>query len=137
MTTNYSVYIQFIEHKGYRHVIHLCEHSKGTGDLVLLHGTGVASEATWYPMLSEFRSFRRVICPDLRGMGRSHSLGFVDRPVPVDEDVLAILTHCSINHCYMVGYSFGGLIALLVNAVRHELVCNMVLLEPTLLERAS
>lgn len=140
MSTDPAVDVQWIEHRGYRHAIHLWETSEGTGDLVLLHGAGVASEATWYPMLPEFKSFRRIICPDLRGMGRSHSLDFIDRSVTVDEvvdDVLAILTHYSINQCQMVGYSFGGLIALLVNAARRELVCDMVLLEPALLERAS
>ena len=110
------------------------QHSEGTGDLVLLHGAGVASEATWYPMLPELKSFRRIICPDLRGMGRSHSLDFIDRPVTVDEvvdDVLAILTHYSIDQRQMVGYSCGGLVALLVNAARRELVCGLVLLEPS------
>ena len=114
MSTDPAVDVQWIEHRGYRHAIHLWETSEGTGDLVLLHGAGVASEATWYPMLPEFKSFRRIICPDLRGMGRSHSLDFIDRSVTVDEvvdDVLAILTHYSINQCQMVGYSFGGLIA--------------------------
>ena len=38
-------------------------------------------------MLSELKSFHRIICPDLRGMGRSHSLDFIDRPVTVDEVV--------------------------------------------------
>jgi len=51
--------------------------------------------------------------------------------------MFAILTHYSINQCRMVGYSFVGLIALLVNAARRELVCDMALLEPSLLERAS
>ena len=91
-------------------------------------------------MLSELKSFHRIICPDLRGMGRSHSLDFIDRPVTVDEvveDVLAILTHYSIDQRQIVGYSCGGLVALLVNAARRELVCGLVLLEPTLLERAS
>ena len=131
MITHLTVDVQFFEHKGYRHAIHLCETSEGTGDLVLLHGAGVASEATWYPLLSEFKNFHRIICPDLDGMGRSHSLDFVDRPVTVDEvaeDVLAILAHYSINQCQMVGYSFGGLITLLVNAARRELVYDMVLL---------
>lgn len=96
MNTNPTVDVQFIEHKGYRHTIHHCERLEGTGDLVLLHGAGVASEATRYPILAEFKSFRRIICPDLRGMGRSYSLDFVDRPVTANEvveDALAILIH--------------------------------------------
>ena len=37
----------------------------------------------------------------------------------------------------MVGYSFGGLIALMVNALNPGVVSDLVLLEPALLERAS
>ena len=71
MSADPAVDVQFIEYQGYRHATHLSETSEGTGDLMLLHGAGVASEATWYPMLPEFRSFRRIICPELRGMARS------------------------------------------------------------------
>ncbi len=41
------------------------------------------------------------------------------------------------THCQMVGYSFGGLIALMVNALNPGSVSDLVLLEPALLERKS
>ena len=54
------------------------------GNLLRLHRSGVASENIWYPLLSSFQSHRRIICPDLPGMGRSHALDFEDWPISVD-----------------------------------------------------
>ena len=140
MRSQLSVDVRFIERADYRIAVHTVENREGVGDLVLLHGAGVASEATWYPMLATFQSYRRVICPDLRGMGRSHALDFEDRSMTanvVADDVDAILDELSVRRCQMVGYSFGGLIALMVNALNPGVVDDLVLLEPALLERSS
>ena len=135
-----SVDIRFVDSGDYRIATHISENPGGEGDLVLLHGAGVASEPTWYPMLPDFRSYRRVICPDLRGMGLSHALDFEERPITasaVASDVYGLLEEFSVTRCQMVGYSFGGLIALMVNALSPGVVSDLVLLEPALLERAS
>ena len=140
MRSQPSVAVRFIDREDYRIAVHIAENADGVGDLVLLHGAGVASEATWYPMLSAFQSYRRIICPDLRGMGRSHAHDFEDRPITasiVAGDLDAVLDKLSVSRCQMVGYSFGGLIALMVNALNPGVVDDMVLLEPALLERAS
>ena len=140
MRSQPPVDVRFINREDYRIAVHIAENLEGVGDLVLLHGAGVASEATWYPMLSAFQSYRRVICPDLRGMGRSHAYDFEDRSITasvVAGDLDAVLDELSVSRCQMVGYSFGGLIALMANAVNPGVVDDMVLLEPALLERAS
>ncbi len=140
MISQPSVDVRFIDREDYRLAIHIAENREGCGDLILLHGAGVASEATWYPLLSAFQSYRRVICPDLRGMGRSHALDFEDCAISasiVADDVDAILDEFSVKQCQMVGYSFGGLIALMVNALSPGVVDDLVLLEPALLERSS
>lgn len=140
MRSQPSVDVRFFERADYRIAVHFVENREGVGDLVLLHGAGVASEATWYPMLATFQSYRRVICPDLRGMGRSHAHDFEDRSITanvVADDVDAILDELSVRRCQMVGYSFGGLIALMANALNPGVVDDLVLLEPALLERSS
>ena len=140
MSAQPSVDIRFIERADYRIAVHIAENREGVGDLVLLHGAGVASEATWYPMLATFQSYRRVICPDLRGMGQSHAIDFEDRSITanvVADDVDAILDELSVRRCQMVGYSFGGLIALMVNVRNPGVIDDLVLLEPALLERSS
>ena len=112
----------------------------GTEDVVLLHGAGVASELTWSPMLPSLSQFRHLICIDLRGMGSSHALDFVDRPLSlpdVVDDVLASVDALSVEHFHLIGYSFGGLIALMVHQRATGRCQRMALLEPALLERES
>jgi pimeloyl-ACP methyl ester carboxylesterase len=140
LTPASAVSVQRILRDDYCIAVHLFENPLGRGDLILLHGAGVASEATWYPMISGFSHYRRVICPDLRGMGRSHALDFEDRPITaglVADDMTYVLRRYDVNQCHMVGYSFGGLIALMVNARLPKVISALVLLEPALLERVS
>ena len=73
-------------------------------------------------------------------MGRSHASDFEDQAITAEalaNDIGDLLTEFSVTHCQMVGYSFGGLIALMVNALNPGSVSDMVLLEPALLERKS
>ena len=81
MSPEPSISIRFIDLDDYRLAVHVSHNPSGTGDLILLHGAGVASESTWYSMLSAVQSYRRILCPDLRGMGRSHASGFEDPPI--------------------------------------------------------
>ena len=105
-----------------------------------MHGAGVASESTCYPMPPAFQSFRRILCPDLRGMGRSHAPDFEYHPITSDDvadDIREFLTEFSVTHCQMVWYSLGGLIALMVNPLYPGAVSDLVLLEPALFEQVS
>jgi pimeloyl-ACP methyl ester carboxylesterase len=135
-----SINIRFIDLDDYRLAVHVGHNPTGTGDLILLHGAGVASESTWYPMLSAFQSYRRILCPDLRGMGRSHASDFEGHPITAEagaDDIGDLLTEFSVTQCQIVGYSFGGLIALMFNALNPRSVSDLVLLEPAFLERMS
>ena len=53
------------------------------------------------------------------------------------DDIGDLLKEFSVTHCQIVGYSFGGLIALMVNALNPGSASDLVLLEPALLERMS
>ena len=53
------------------------------------------------------------------------------------DDIGDLLKEFSVTHCQIVGYSFGGLIALMVNALNTRSVSDLVLLEPALLEQMS
>ena len=130
---------QFIERADQRIGVHVKEEGSGPA-LVMLHGAGVASELTWGPLLEQQRRERPVLCIDLRGMGRTHAIDGVERPLSlpeVVEDVVACLDTFSIRTFDLVGYSFGGLIALLVNRQLQGRCERLVLLEPALFERQS
>ena len=73
-------------------------------------------------------------------MDRFHASDFEYHLTIVDavaEDIYELLTEFSVTHCQMVGYRFGALIALMVNALNPGAVSDLVLLEPALFERLS
>ncbi len=135
-----AVTVQWVERPDYRVAVHERVTADGQGDLLLLHGAGVASEATWYPFFPHFSEYARIVCVDLRGMGRSHAPDGLDRPLSVEivvADVMAVMDALSITCCDLVGYSFGGLVALMLRQRMPERIRKTALIEPALLERAE
>lgn len=99
--------------------------------LVLQHGYGRSGVfwRSWIPYLSRFY---RVVCPDLRGLGRSpldfdphqgiHVEGFI-------EDLGALIDHVAggapVHYC---GESLGGILGITVGATRPERFRSLTLL---------
>lgn len=77
--------------------------------LVLLHG-GAGSWLHWLPTIAAFRSRRRVIAPDLPGLGSS-----ADLPADATDGGAAIvaagLARVAERAPDLVGFSFGGVLA--------------------------
>lgn len=111
----------------------------GQGSLLLLHGAGVAGELTWQPMVGYLGSWREIIIPDLRGMGATHAPDRCEHPFELDdvvEDIEALLNTLNIEYlAAVVGYSFGGLVAMRLKQRVGARIARMGLLEPALLER--
>ncbi|MFZ0548507.1 MAG: alpha/beta hydrolase, partial [Candidatus Promineifilaceae bacterium] len=82
---------------------------KGEGHPLLLLHAGVADSRMWDAQFDAFSQHYRVIRFDLRGFGRSDmpSGSFSNY-----EDVRALLDYLQIESTYLIGISFGGLIAL-------------------------
>src|SRR4051794_388547 len=98
----------------------------GTGQpLVLLHG-GLASSEMFGPVLPLLAQDHQVVAVDLQGHGRTAD---VDRPLDmalIADDVAALVEHLGLGPVDVVGYSFGGGVAL-QTAVRHpQLVRRLV-----------
>jgi 3-oxoadipate enol-lactonase len=101
--------------------------------LLMLHGTAESGEAyrQWIPALS--REFR-IVCPDLRGMGRSTRIA-PDATLSMDDlvdDMLALMRALGIARYAIIGEKVGALLALRL-AARHPtqvgalaLACGMV-----------
>lgn len=79
---------------------------KGTC-IVLLHGY-LESLEIWNCIAEELHEDFRVICPDLPGHGKSGILGDVHTMEKLAESVIAVLDHCLINKCFIIGHSMGG-----------------------------
>jgi pimeloyl-ACP methyl ester carboxylesterase len=86
---------------------------------LLLHGTAEDGEAfrRWIPALAgDFR----ILCPDLRGAGRSTPIAR-GAEVELDDlvaDAMALLDACGVGRCALVGEKLGALLALRL-AARH------------------
>ena len=109
----------------------------GAGSLIALHGAGVAGELTFAPMLPQLQGYRDVWVPDLYGAGDSvHEQG--EMPFEITDLVEHLLEFTSDNNIQdydLIGYSFGGLVAMMV--AQHPQVRRLVLVEPALMESLS
>jgi pimeloyl-ACP methyl ester carboxylesterase len=81
--------------------------------LVLLHGAGLAGDLTWRLVVNYLTEWDEVLIPDLPGMGDSlwvdaESAGFDEYLAAVAE----FLRCQGWNQFDLVGYSFGGLLAM-------------------------
>jgi len=101
---------------------------RGTGPtLVFLHGGGDSGEHSFARQLDVFSEHHRIIAPDQVGQGRTP-----DAPGPLTytgmmEDTAQLLKLLKLHHVDVVGFSDGGILALML-AVRHsELVHRLVI----------
>jgi pimeloyl-ACP methyl ester carboxylesterase len=103
--------------------------------LLLLHGGGVAGKITWGGILPHLTHWNEILVPDLRGTGKTHYPDHHDHDFEAEEvvaDVETLLDHLGWKAFDLGGYSFGGLIAMLLKAARPAAVGKSYLLEPAL-----
>jgi pimeloyl-ACP methyl ester carboxylesterase len=114
--------------------IHVEEH--GTGKpLVLLHGGIMASEV-FGPNIAALAEGRRVIAIHLQGHGHTPD---VDRPLRFEtlaDDVAAVIRELGLGQADLLGYSFGGGVAL-QTAIRHPDVVDRLVVVSAAARRAG
>jgi len=95
--------------------------------LVFLHGGGDSGEHSFVRQLDVFSEHHHIVAPDQVGQGRTP-----DVPGPLSytammEDTAELLSMLKLQHVDVVGFSDGGILALML-AVRHpELVRRLVI----------
>ena len=101
---------------------------KGNGPwLVLLHGGGDSGENSFARQLELFSAQHRIVAPDQVGQGHTP-----DVPGPLTysgmmDDTAALLRRLKVTHVDVVGFSDGGILALML-AIRHpELVRRVII----------
>jgi len=101
---------------------------KGTGQPLLLVHAGVADSRMWDPQFEAFSKEYQTIRFDLRGFGRSNmpSVAFSNY-----EDIHALLDFFGIEQVFLLGISFGGLIALDFTLAYPDYVKALVLGAPS------
>jgi pimeloyl-ACP methyl ester carboxylesterase len=101
---------------------------RGTGPtLLLLHGGGDSGEHSFARQLDVFSERFRIVAPDQVGQGRSADVPGSLTYTGMMEDTVALLQQLRLKHVDVVGFSDGGILALML-AVRHpELVRRLVI----------
>jgi pimeloyl-ACP methyl ester carboxylesterase len=95
--------------------------------LVLLHGGGDSGEHSFVRQIDVFSERHHIVAPDQVGQGRTP-----DVPGPLSytsmmQDTAALLEKLKLKHVDVVGFSDGGILALML-AIRHpELVRRLVI----------
>ena len=101
---------------------------QGTGrTLVLLHGGGDSGEHSFEQQIELFSKHHRIIAPDQVGQGRTP-----DVPGPLSyssmmQDTAELLHGMKIHRVDVVGFSDGGILALMLAARHPELVRRLVI----------
>ena len=100
---------------------------KGKGPtLLLLHGGGDSGEHSFARQLDGFSEHHRLVAPDQIGQGRTPDVSGPLSYTAMMEDTAALLQHLDFKRVDVVGFSDGGILALML-AIRHpELVRRLV-----------
>jgi pimeloyl-ACP methyl ester carboxylesterase len=95
--------------------------------LVLLHGGGDSGEHSFEHQLDVFAEHHHIVAPDQVGQGRTPAAPGPLSYTGMMEDTAALLTEMKLRHVDLVGFSDGGILALML-ALRHpELVRRVVI----------
>jgi pimeloyl-ACP methyl ester carboxylesterase len=108
----------------------------GTGrPLVLLHG-GLGAIEMFGPNLAALAKGRQVIAVDLQGHGRTADIDRPLHPQHLADDIAALVRHLGLPKVDVMGYSFGGSVALLT-AARHPGIVNKVVAASAIAKRSA
>jgi pimeloyl-ACP methyl ester carboxylesterase len=96
---------------------------------VFVHGSAGGS-AQWGPMVALLRPGEHYLCPDLVGYGAGPQ--FEPDSYCFQHEIAIVEQALQASACpsVLVGYSFGGVVALATAIARPELVARLVLIEP-------
>lgn len=107
--------------------------TSGTETVILLHGSASSSEV-WQPIARALEPRCRVVTPDLIGYGAAAAWP-ADAPFTLDDEVAAL--HRMLPQCggayHLVGYSYGGAVALELALADPARIKTLTLIEPVVL----
>lgn len=108
--------------------------------LMLLHGGGVDGQITWEPIVSQLLHWSEILVPDLRGTGKTHFPDHQEHVFTTSEvvtDMAALADSLGWTRFDLGGYSYGGLVAMQLKALRPAAIGKTYLFEPGLLSGAD
>jgi 3-oxoadipate enol-lactonase len=100
--------------------------------IILVHGFSRSGEF-WFNMIPYLARFYRVICPDLRGLGKSRPLADPHRAISLQAylaDIAAIADHAGVETFHLAGEALGGAITLVFAAEHPRRVRSLSVIAP-------
>lgn len=88
--------------------------------VLLLHASLSTGQDSFGLLLPQLARGHRVLCPDLRGHGRTRSPALSWNTPMLARDMLAFLGKLGIEKAHLVGHSMGGDVAMLMAAMAPE-----------------
>jgi pimeloyl-ACP methyl ester carboxylesterase len=101
--------------------------SSGSGPtMLLLHGGGDSGEHSFERQLDAFAAHHHIVAPDQVGQGRTPDVKGPLSYTAMMEDTAALLAKLKLKHVDVVGFSDGGILALMLSIRHPELVRRVV-----------
>jgi pimeloyl-ACP methyl ester carboxylesterase len=101
--------------------------TRGAGPtLVLLHGGGDSGEHSFERQLDVFSERHHIVAPDQVGQGRTPDASGPLTYTGMMQDTAALLQKLKLRHVDLVGFSDGGILALMLAIQHPELVRRLV-----------
>ncbi|MBC9795943.1 alpha/beta hydrolase [Sinomicrobium sp. FJxs] len=101
----------------------------GEGEpVILLHGAYMTIDLNWSQLIPVLSGNRKVIAVEMQGHGRTAD---IDRPFNYKDlasDIAGLLKHLDIDKADIIGYSFGGTVALKTAIDFPEMIDQMVII---------
>jgi pimeloyl-ACP methyl ester carboxylesterase len=98
--------------------------------VILLHGAYMTINLNWNEIIPELSKSRKVIAVEIQGHGRTVD---IDRPFSYEEladDLAELCKHLQIEKTDVIGYSFGGTVALQF-AIKYPALLNRMVITST------
>lgn len=95
--------------------------------VLLLHGN-FSSNISFEKLMNDLGKEYRVIAPNLRGFGDSTYFRKINKVADYSEDIFSFLTQLGITKINVIGWAFGGAVAMDLTANYQGLVNKLVLL---------
>ncbi len=110
--------------------IHVLEMNRGASEtIVMIHGMFSNMSVFYFKIAPVLANHYHIVMYDLKSHGKSERSNEGYDLASMSEDLIAIMDHLELEKVHLVGYSYGGLIALYASMFYPERINKLVIIE--------
>lgn len=110
--------------------VHVLEMNRGASQaIVMIHGMFTNMSVFYFKIAPELAKYYHIVLYDLRSHGMSERTDDGYNLTVMSEDLIALLDNLELDRVHLVGYSYGGLIALKTTMLYPERVDKLTVIE--------